>query len=316
MKVSIVIPFYNEKESLPPLIEELTKVLLTIRDVSPEFIMVDDGSTDGSEKVLKELTTHFPLRVTRFRRNCGKSAALQYGFRRAKGDFVLTLDADLQDDPKEIPKFIEKLLEGSDVVCGWRRNRQDPWHKKFLSKIYNAVTSQVAGIRIHDFNCGFKAYRKSVVKEIEVYGELHRYIPVLAASKGFRVSEIVIHHRPRIYGKSKFGFGRVVSGFLDLITTYYVTRFSKKPSHLFNLLGFFCFLTGMAVNSHLLILKIIGHSISPHYPYMVFGVLMTLLGIQLICIGLLSELMISLNQRFKREYTIEFEYSTDRALVD
>lgn len=307
MKLALVIPVYNEAESLPRLLEEVQEVLNGLKTDS-EVLFIDDGSSDGSDKILEEAARKIKaVRLVKLRRHFGKSAALECGFRRTQADIIVTLDADLQDDPREIPRLIEKIEEGYDLVSGWKKKRQDPWHKTIPSKIYNRVTSRVTGIRLHDFNCGLKAFRKQVLKEIDVYGELHRFIPVLAGWRGFKMTEIEIHHRKRMYGKSKFGFSRLLAGFLDLMTAYYVTRFSKKPSRLFGVLGLFFFICGAAIDLHLFLVKITGGMIGRRQPYMMMGILLTLLGVQFIFVGLLSELMVYFYHRFKKEYSVEYE---------
>jgi len=306
-KISVIIPVYNEEASLSQIVDELAAVLGSMgRDY--EMIFIDDGSRDGSGETLKKLAAgNKHMRIIRMRRNFGKSAALQCGFRKSRGDIVITMDGDLQDDPKEIPRFIEKLESGYDLVSGWKKKRHDPWHKTIPSKLFNFITSSIAGIKLHDFNCGFKAYRRAVIKEVDVYGELHRYIPVLAGWRGFRIVEIEVHHRPRSHGKSKYGMERFVSGFLDLGTAFYVTRFSKKPSRLFGVLGSIAFLFGFGIDMHILVIKLSGGMVGPRQPYMMLGILLTLLGIQLLFFGLLSELMVFFYHRFQKEYSIEYE---------
>ncbi|MDP3921262.1 MAG: glycosyltransferase family 2 protein [Candidatus Omnitrophota bacterium] len=305
-KISVVIPVYNEKESLAGLVDELLPVLKGVGDY--EVLLIDDGSTDGSLEIIEAAAKRDDrIRWIRMRRNFGKSAALQCGFRRAQGNIVITMDGDLQDDPAEIPRFIKKLEEGNDLVSGWKKERHDPWHKTIPSKLYNFVTASVTGVKLHDFNCGFKAYRRSVFKEVEVYGELHRYIPVLAGWRGFRIAEIEVHHRARKFGKSKYGVGRLLAGLLDLGTAYYVTRFSKKPSRIFGVIGSLAFLSGLGINLHILVIKLGGGWVGHRQPYMMLGLLLTFVGIQLLFFGLLSELMVFFYHRFRKEYSIERE---------
>src|SRR5438874_8016880 len=235
--ISVVVPVYNEKESLPQLQAELTAITAEAH-LDVEVLFVDDGSRDGSWEVIQELAhRHSWVHGIRFRRNFGKAAALSAGFRAAHGEIVLTLDADLQDDPKEIPRFLAELDTGLDVVSGWKKIRHDPWHKVWPSRVFNALVSRLTGVGLHDHNCGMKCYRAEVFREIRLYGELHRLIPVLAAARGFRVGEIVINHRPRKFGHSKYGVRRFVKGFLDLLTVKFLTGFGQRPQHLLGSLG-------------------------------------------------------------------------------
>jgi len=235
--LSLVIPVYNEADSLPQLFKELNDVAQA-NHYDLDVIFVDDGSTDTSWKTISDLAASDPrVRGIRFRRNFGKAAALNAGFKVVRGDMVMTLDADLQDDPHEIPKFLEKMASGFDVVSGWKRVRHDPWHKVGPSRIFNALVSWLTGVTLHDHNCGMKCYRREVLSEVRLYGELHRFVPVLAAAKGFRVGELVIQHRPRQHGYSKFGVERFVKGFLDLLTVKFLTHYGRRPSHLFGTIG-------------------------------------------------------------------------------
>jgi glycosyltransferase involved in cell wall biosynthesis len=307
MNLSIVIPVYNEKDNLSELLRQIQETLSEIKLQSCLIIFVDDGSTDGSKEVLADLSEkHKSVMTIRLRRNFGKSVALQCGFRHAHSEVVITMDADLQDDPKEIPRLLDELRKGSDLACGWRKKRLDPWHKTLPSKLYNAVTARVSGVSIHDFNCGFKAYRKEVLQELDIYGEMHRYIPVLAGWRGFKISEVDVEHHPRLHGTSKYGAERFLAGVLDLLTTYYVTRFSKKPSRLFGASGLICFAAGLVIDFHLLWIKLTGGVIGDRQPYMMLGILLTIMGMQLIFIGLMSELLVYFYQRFKKEYSIEY----------
>ena len=229
--VSLVIPVFNERESLSQLAAEIGEA---VRDLPGrwEVLFVDDGSTDGSWETIRELAAaDSRVRGVRFRRNFGKAAALQAGFRQARGWAVLTLDADLQDDPKEVPRFLAAVKGGLDVVSGWKKVRHDPWHKVFPSRVFNWLVSWVTGVRLHDHNCGFKAYRAEVLAEVRLYGELHRFVPVLAAGRGFKVGELVIRHRPRKFGHSKYGWRRFTKGFLDLISVQFLTGFGDRPQH-------------------------------------------------------------------------------------
>lgn len=246
MDLSIVIPFYNEQESIEELIGWIERVLAD-QKLEYEIIMVDDGSNDGSWKIVEQLARQRKyLKAIRFRRNYGKSAALQCGFQASQGKVVITMDADLQDSPDEIPALYHMIMhEGYDLVSGWKKVRHDPFSKRWPSKIYNAVARWVTGIKLHDFNCGLKAYRQQVVKSIEVYGDMHRNIPFLAKQAGFKkIGEKVVQHRKRKYGESKYGWQRFVTGFLDLLTLVFITKFGRRPMHFFGVLGSLMFLFG------------------------------------------------------------------------
>ncbi len=250
-KLSVVIPLLNEEESIYPLAMEIKKSVKSL-NIGLEVIFVDDGSSDNSLKNIRDICRQDKrYRYISFRKNYGKSAALHVGFKEATGDVVITMDADLQDDPNEIPNLIKKLEEGYDVVSGWKKVRHDPFVKKQSSKFFNFITRMLSGINIHDFNCGLKAYRKEVVENIKVYGELHRYIPVLADWQGFKITEIPVKHHARRYGKTKFGISRFFKGFLDLITVIFATRYIKRPMHLFGFLGALSFVVGIFVNGYL-----------------------------------------------------------------
>jgi len=303
MDVSIVIPAYNERESLPELLEKTTRVLEKLK-LSYEIIVVDDGSRDGTFDVLKELKQQYPvLRAIQFRRNYGKSAALAEGFRVARGKIVVTMDADLQDDPEEIPNLLKKLEEGYDLVSGWKKKRRDPISKTIPSRLFNYVTARLTGIPLHDFNCGLKAYRSEVIKSIQVYGELHRFLPVLAQWQGFRVGEIPVRHHPRKYGKTKFGFSRFFNGFFDLITVLFLTRYKTTPLHIFGMIGLSAFIVGFFIELYLTILWFMGHSIK-NRPLFFLGILLIIVGVQFVVLGLLGE-MLSANFAENMEYSIK-----------
>jgi dolichol-phosphate mannosyltransferase len=237
--VSLVVPVYNERESLAALLTEIGTAVTPLNRPF-EIWFVDDGSKDGSWDVIRQLASTDPrVKGVKFRRNFGKAAALQAGFRRTAGETVLTLDADLQDDPAEIPRFLEAVTAGTDVVSGWKKVRHDPWHKVFPSRVFNGMVSWLTGVKLHDHNCGFKAYRSAVVKEVSLYGELHRFVPVLAAARGFTVGEIAIHHRKRKFGRSKFGARRFLKGFFDLIHVAARCSFGNRPLHLFGHVALF-----------------------------------------------------------------------------
>jgi glycosyltransferase involved in cell wall biosynthesis len=291
--ISVVIPLYNEEKSIEELGEKLEKVLGPLTKNRYEVLFIDDGSTDNSRNKIRELHNRNPkFHCISFRRNYGKSAALQVGFKAARGKFVVTMDADLQDDPEEIPNLIKKLNEGYDLVSGWKKKRYDPLTKVIPSKIFNYVTSVVSGIRLHDFNCGLKAYRNVVVKRLNVYGEMHRYLPVLAHWDGFRVTEIPVRHHPRKYGKSKFGTGRFIKGFLDLLTVMITTRYMQRPLHFFGTIGTLITLLGFIVNLYLIVEWFMGKTYLSNRPLLLFGITLIIFGAQLISIGLLGEMNI------------------------
>jgi glycosyltransferase involved in cell wall biosynthesis len=301
--LSVVIPLLNEEGSLRELHQQLRQVLGRM-NMRYEILFIDDGSTDRSFNVLRDLKrSDRHIRVIRFRRNYGKSAALAVGFEKAQGSLVITMDADLQDDPAEIPALRRKLDEGYDLVSGWKRIRHDPLTKTIPSRFFNAVVRRMTGIRIHDFNCGLKAYRRDVVKHLRVYGELHRFLPVLAHWDGFRVGELPVQHRPRKYGTTKFGFARFWKGFLDLLTVLFTTRYLRRPLHLFGFWGLMTALAGSVIVLWLTMEKIfLGASLS-NRPLFLGGILLLIVGIQFISIGLIGE-MISRNQATHEEYQI------------
>lgn len=235
--LSLVIPVFNEQESLARLVAEIDAVAKALPEWRYEILFVDDGSTDGSWDRIRELAADDRVRGLRFRRNFGKAAALAAGFVQARGEIVFTLDADLQDDPAEIPQFLAAIQAGKDVVSGFKQVRHDPWHKVFPSRVFNWMVSTTTGVKLRDHNCGYKAYRAAVVREVRLYGELHRYVPVLAAARGFQVGELVVNHRPRTFGRSKYGWQRFLKGFLDLVQVRAVTAFGWRPMHLFGTTG-------------------------------------------------------------------------------
>lgn len=287
----MLIPLYNEVESLQELHEEITGVIDSLGR-SAELLYIDDGSTDGSFDLLKELHAQRPgVRVFQFRKNYGKSAALAKGFQEARGDFIITMDADLQDDPKEIPALIAKLEEGYDLVSGWKKNRFDPFVKRTTSKMFNRVTCLLTGLKINDINCGLKAYRREVTEAISVYGQLHRFLPVLAQWEGFRITEIVVHHHARKYGVSKFGFSRFTAGFFDLITVLFITRYTRRPLHLFGFAGLLSFLFGSAISIYLAIERLFFNKFLSNRPLIWLGILAIIVGVQFVSIGLLGEMI-------------------------
>ncbi len=290
--LSIVIPLLNEEESVNELYEKIRLVIGKL-NLSFEVCFIDDGSTDGSLDRLKELKQKNPqIKIISFRKNYGKSAALSEGFKLASGNIIITMDADLQDDPEEIPNLIHKIEDGYDMVSGWKKKRNDPLSKTIPSKFFNRITSILTGIKIHDFNCGLKAYRQDVVKEIPVYGELHRYLPVLAHWLGYRVGEIVVRHHARKYGKTKYGIRRFFDGFFDLLTVLFLTRYRQKPMHLFGLLGLITFFLGSSILSYLTILWFMGPGIG-NRPLLFLGILLVIVGMQSFSIGLIGEMITS-----------------------
>jgi glycosyltransferase involved in cell wall biosynthesis len=288
--VSVVIPVYNERESVEPLARELLGVLRGLGR-GAEVLFVDDGSTDGTSEVLADLATAEPeIAVVRLRRNFGKAAALMAGFREARGDAIVTIDGDLQDDPAEIPRLLAELEAGADLVSGWKRERQDSWSKRAASRVFNGVTSRMSGVGLHDLNCGFKAYRAEVVRSLALTGDQYRYIPVLAANEGFRVSELPVNHRPRRFGSSKYGLERYLRGFLDLLTILFVGRFRQRPMHLFGGAGMLLIAAGVVICAYLAVLRLAGEGIG-NRPLLLLGVLLIVVGVQLFTIGLVSEMI-------------------------
>jgi dolichol-phosphate mannosyltransferase len=290
--ISVVIPVHDEERSVAPLFDELVAALSG--DGPPwEAVFVDDGSTDATFEALARLhDANENVRVVRLRRNFGKATALDAGFGAAAGDVIVTIDGDLQDDPAEIPRLLAKLGEGYDLVSGWKTDRQDPLSRRIPSKIFNAVAGKVSGVRLHDMNCGLKAYRAEVVEGMQLYGELHRYTPVLAHYRGYRVTELPVNHRPREHGRSNYGVERYVRGFLDLLTVTFMGRYRHRPLHLFGGLGLIAGTLGFAILVYLTVIKLAGHAIGQR-PLLTLGVLLVVVGIQLLSLGLLSELITS-----------------------
>jgi glycosyltransferase involved in cell wall biosynthesis len=290
--VSLVIPLLDEAESLPELADRI-RAALDGAGRSFEVWMVDDGSTDSSWDVIRALHRADPrFAGVRFRKNYGKSAALAIGFKHARGRYVVTLDADLQDDPAEIPEMLERLEAGADLVSGWKQTRHDPLSKTIPSRFFNGVTRLVSGIPLHDFNCGLKAYRADVVKHVRVYGELHRYIPLLAKWEGYdRIEEQVVQHHARKHGRTKFGLERFIRGFLDLITVVFVTRFGRRPMHFFGGLGTLSFLGGFAISLYLSVGWFLGTPIG-NRPLFFLGIMLVILGVQLFLAGFLGEMIV------------------------
>lgn len=307
-RISVVIPAYNEAESLPELHRELVATLDALGHAW-EIIYVDDGSRDGSDEVMGRLAAgDSRVRGAVLRRNFGKSAALATGFRLARGEWVATLDADLQDDPAELPRLIEALGQGHDLVSGWKRSRKDPISKTLPSRLFNAVTSMVAGLKLHDFNCGFKLYRREVTDALEVYGEFHRFIPALAHWRGFRVGEVAVHHRARRFGKSKFGAARFINGFLDLLAAAFISTSSLKPLHVFGRIGLLFLGVGVVIGIWFIAQWAGGEPMRVR-PLMLFGVGLVLLGIQFVLMGLLGEMIA--HQGARADYPIRRRFNLD-----
>jgi glycosyltransferase involved in cell wall biosynthesis len=291
VRVSVIVPLFNEEQSLRPLYEELAAAL----GPAPawEVVFVDDGSTDGSYAELRRLHEAFAnVRVVQLRRNFGKAAALSAGFQQARGEMVVTIDADLQDDPAEIPHLLAKLDEGFDLVSGWKVRRRDSVARRMFSRLYNRTTGWVTGVRLHDMNCGLKAYRAEVVRDLRLYGELHRYVPVLAHHRGFRVGERPVNHRPRQHGSSRYGFERFLRGFFDLLTVTFMGRYRDRPLHLFGGLGMATSFVGFLILLYLTVIKIGGAGIGER-PLLLLGALLVVVGIQLLSLGLVGEMITS-----------------------
>lgn len=294
--LSIVIPVYDEIGALPGLVAEIDEVLAPMSDREIELIFVDDGSTDGSRDFLAMLDSERPDVVwIAHGRNLGKSAALDTGFARSRGARVVTLDADGQDDPAEIPALLGKLDEGYELVSGWKQDRQDPATRRWASRLFNRTTAWISGVPLHDFNNGLKAYDGERIRELRIYGELHRFIPVIAAQRGWVVTEIPVNHRPREHGRTKFGLERYARGLLDLIAVVFMDRYGNRPLHLFGGLGSACFLLGVAISLYLTIEKISGESIG-NRPLLLLGVLLIVVGIQFFTLGLLAQLIVAMRQ--------------------
>ncbi len=293
-RVAVVIPAYNEAESLPELLSETARALNGTRW---EAVVVDDGSSDSTWDVLRGLQREYPLLALSLGRNQGKAAALAAGFSRARGEYVATLDADLQDDPSEIPAMIELMEEeGLDLVSGWKRKRRDPVTKTIPSRLFNLTVRLTTGIRLHDFNCGLKVYRSAAAKSLRLYGEMHRYTPVIAAQLGFRVGEKPVHHRPRRYGSTKYGMARFFRGYADLITVLFLHRYSLRPLHFFGGIGTVLFLAGFVISLYLSIVWFGGEPIG-NRPLLLLGILLLIVGFQFISLGLLGEMLLKLSSR-------------------
>ena len=308
MQLSIIIPLFNEEESLPELSEWIVRVA-TNNQYTYEVIMIDDGSTDNSWQVIEQIIAeNANFKAIKFQRNYGKSAALNEGFKAALGEVVITMDADMQDSPDEIPELRRMILEdGFDIVSGWKQKRYDPITKTIPTKLFNAATRWSSGIKnLHDFNCGLKAYKLKVVKSIEVYGEMHRYIPVIAKWAGFRkIGEKTVEHRSRKYGVTKFGWERFINGFLDLATISFVSKFGKRPMHFFGLYGTICFMIGFVMSAYLIIAKIVSADFAlTNRPAFYIALVVMIIGMQLFLAGFIAEL-VGRNAPERNSYLIE-----------
>lgn len=292
--ISIILPAKDEAKSIPILIKEISSILIKTKKTY-EIIIVDDGSKDNTKEIIKKLKNS-KVQLISHRGNLGKSQALQTGFNQARGDTIITMDADLQDDPKEIPNFLREL-KSYDVVSGWKKKRYDPISKKIPSKIFNKLVNILTGLNIHDINCGFKAYKRECIMQLNLYGELYRFIPLLLYKENFTIGEIEVNHRKRKYGKSKFGIGRNIKGFIDLITIIFLTGYIKRPGHFFGSIGIFFFILGMLIETYIAGLRIFTGSIQYHYPLMMMGILLMVIGVQLFSTGLLAELIIYTTQK-------------------
>jgi len=319
--LSIIVPVLNEALSLQILAGEIRQACEDAH-LDYELIFVDDGSQDDSWKTISQLSeTNSHIRGIRFRRNFGKAAALSAGIEISRGDILFCLDADLQDDPAEIPRFLERLNQGMDVVNGWKERRLDPWHKVYPSKVFNWMVSTLTGLTLHDHNCGFKCFRREVAGELRLYGELHRFIPVLAHSRGFKVSEITVHHRRREFGHSKYGFNRFIKGFLDLLTVKFLTGYGQRPQHLLGAVGLGCFGLGLLGMIYLALIWALNNAVGPlltlitgqawftahpigNRPLLSYSVAGVLLGAQLLSLGLLAELIVSRIAGTEETYSI------------
>jgi dolichol-phosphate mannosyltransferase len=307
--ISVVIPLLNEQETL---FELVRRIDAACDGELCEIVFIDDGSSDGSWQTIEKLAqARGSVRALRFRRNFGKAAALAAGFAEATGKIIITMDADLQDDPKEIPRMLAKLGEGYDVVSGWKQHRFDPWHKRWPSLVFNAILRYFSKIPLHDFNCGFKAYRREVLEEIDLYGEMHRFVPVLAAARGFKVAEITVEHHPREFGSSKYGWSRIPKGFLDLATVVFLTRFRYRPQHLLGGLGGALFFVGSCMLGLLICIwawtRLAGYENPLHLherASFFVSILLIVVGIQAFATGLIAELLVANAQPARRVYSI------------
>jgi len=318
-QISIVIPLYNEEESLPELIDWISRVMKT-HGFLYEVLMVDDGSTDGSWAVIEDLSKEHPIKAMKFNRNYGKSAALNVGFKHAVGEVIITMDADLQDSPDEIPALYEMVKSGNHLVSGWKKKRFDPITKTIPSKLFNGVTRILSGIKLHDFNCGLKAYDKKLVKTLDIYGEMHRYIPVIAKRNGFtKITEKVVEHRARKYGVTKFGIERFVYGFLDLLSISFVSRYKKRPMHFFGTLGTLSFVLGFLFVlwitwekvRAIYILKSSDYRDIVEQPLFFLAIAAIIIGVQLFLAGFVGEMMV-INSHKRNDYILDDTIGLDQ----
>lgn len=322
-KLSLIIPTFNEEESLVELHQEIDAVAQA-QNYNLEILFIDDGSSDRSWEVIQRLASKDErIRGIRFRRNFGKAAALDAGFQAATGELILTMDADLQDDPQEIPRFLELMAEGQDVVSGWKKKRYDPWHKVGPSRVFNWMVSSLTGVRLHDHNCGMKSYRREIFDEVRLYGELHRFVPVLAAARGWKVGEIVINHRARQFGHSKYGVRRIFKGFLDLLTVAFLTGYGQRPQHLLGGIGLFFFAAGglglVGLSAWWGISRIFD-SLEPielhRRAIFYFSIVAVLLGTQFVTVGLLAEMIRSLHSPGAKSYCVSDQIGIVPSEVD
>ena len=309
-QLSIVVPVYNEAESLPELREEIAKVCET-HEIAYEILFIDDGSTDASWHTIDEMTDAYAgVRGIRFRRNFGKAAGLKAGFQAANGKYILMIDADLQDDPAEIPVMLAKMEEGFDVVNGWKEHRLDPWHKVYPSKVFNGLVGKLTGLKLHDHNCGLKLMKREVTDELHLYGELHRFIPVMADARGYRVTELPVHHRTRKFGSSKYGGRRFARGFLDLLTVRFLTGYGQRPLHLLGMFGILFLMLGIAGIGFLSLIWVLTNVFSFGFapigsrPLLAYSIAFTILGAQAISLGLIAELLVSIAGKTNEPFSI------------
>jgi glycosyltransferase involved in cell wall biosynthesis len=301
-ELSIIVPVYNERATLEALVAECAAALEPLA-LAWELIFVDDGSTDGSFSAIREMHARDPrVRGLRLRTNLGKSAALAVGFRASRGARLVTIDGDLQDDPREIPRLLAALDAGADLVSGWKTARKDPLRRVLASRVFNGLSRLASGIELHDVNCGLKAYRREVAAEVPLYGELHRFIPLLAHWRGFQVSEIAVTHRPRAVGRSRYGWSRVLRGIMDLVTVICLTRYNRRPAHFFSLPGAGLIAVGLAICAYIAYLRLAYGHILQHHPLLMFGVLLVVVGVQLFTTGLLGEMMVDAGRRIDEDY--------------
>ncbi len=305
-RISIVIPVFNEGDNISQLVNEIQ---LTMEKITSnyEIFIINDGSFDNTQIIIEQLKEKYPktIKIIELLAQSGKAAALHAGFCAAKGDIILTLDGDLQDDPREIPRFIKKINEGYDLVSGWKHKRKDSFIKNSTSKVFNYFTNRISVVKLHDFNCGFKAYRKDTIKHLNLYGELHRYIPVLIAAKGYRVTEILVHHRKRKHGESKYGTVRFINGALDLLTIIYLTKFRSRSLHFFGYIGITFFILGLSLAIYLTLVKFVGHQSIGERPLLLFSVMLMIIGVQIGVTGLVGEQIAASFHKYDQDYIIK-----------